>query len=327
MEWQTRARFNEIWQIIVASKRPGNKASLTYCEYQERLNRVQWLKEESEVGEVFLTAKDQRLLIKYDVINVGGRDWLVQPQEDDVSTKHLLYVTNDELFDVLHEAHLETNHGTEQQMINQIRLKYCNVTREAVMTYLELCPHCFNPRQDLQMLEESAIPPIVAPMPPFPNCVYGKSVYFGMIDMQRCARDGYSYILVHWDVGTRLIHILPLQSMSYVHVAIGLMEIYSSFGMPDFLDAPYDMPYIISVVNYIKSVWHSGVSINLRTEDDPNALNSGANLVFSIMEPWLGDERFIRNWPSEIKHTQFMMNNMTYSGKNLSATTLYLCCQ
>lgn len=339
MECQTRARFNETWKIIVAGKRRGNKASLTNEEYQDRLNQLRRLKEDLERDDdMIISPNNQRLIINYDVKIEGGREWLVRPIRGVPPAEFPLYVTNDELFDVLHEAHLETNHGTEEQMLDKIRFKYCNVTREAVVTYLELCPHCFNPRQDLHEVEESAfapiapivpivpiapIAPVLAPMPSL-SMHNGKSVYFGLINMQHWARDGFSCIMVHWEDRTQLVHALPLQSTSYVHVAIGLLEIYASFGMPYYLDAPYDISYLISVIEYIKSVWRCGVPIKLRSRNDINDTIKGCDLVNAIMGPWLNDERFLSNWPMELKYSQFLMNNTPSLGKNF---TLYLRCQ
>lgn len=327
MEWQTRAKFNETWKVIVARKGRGNKASLTHDEYQDRLNRLRRLKADLERDDdMIISPENQRLIIRYDVKIEGGREWLVRPISGVPPAEFPLYVTNDELFDVLHEAHLETNHGTEEQMLDKIRFKYCNVTREAVATYLELCPHCFNPSQDLHMVEESAIAPIspiapiVAPMPPL-SMHNGKSVYFGLVDMRYWARDGFSCIMVHWDYDTQLVHTMPLQSTSYVHVAIGLLEIYASIGMPYFLDAPCSKEYLILVIEYIKSVWRCGVPTRIRSTDDINEIIKGCGLVHAIMGPWLHDARFMSNWPMELKYSQFLMNNTPSFGKNF---TLYL---
>ncbi|MGI4816715.1 MAG: hypothetical protein ACRYE7_01895 [Janthinobacterium lividum] len=309
MEFQTRIRFNEEWKVIVASKGVGNKASLTNVEYRDRLIQVRRLKDESRTAPI--SAKDQKVLNRYDIVFKGGREWLAKRQVGEDTFNLRVFVADEELFDVLHEAHLESNHGTEEHMLNKIRKMYCNVTRQAVQTYLQLCPHCYNP---IQELEESPIAPTVAPMPPMPplpqcNLQYGKWVYFGFIDMQCWARHGYKIIMVHWDVGTRLVHIVPLQSTHHVEVAISLLEIYASYGMPHYLDAPYSIQYITKIIDHIKSVWRSGVSINVRSRDDQGDLLNGWSKIQAFLAPYLEREDFRHNWPLKIKYIQFLINS------------------
>ncbi|XP_022161849.1 KRAB-A domain-containing protein 2-like [Myzus persicae] len=335
MEWQTRKSFNDMWKIIFATKRRGNKKSLSRGEYQDRIAIVRQLKEHLKTGRGTVSARNLRLLHKFNVIMKGGSEWLVKPSPLVDSDKLRLYVSNDELFDVLHEAHLETNHGTEDQMIHRIRLRYCNVTREAVSTYLAQCPYCRNPRgEDAVRAISPKAPMVVVPMPVQVSPVsavqmcpssqfseYGSSVYFGFIDMRPWTRDGYSYIMVHWDIKSKFMHIMPLQSVHHVNVAVSLMDIYATFGMPHFIDAPYCVQYIKAIINHIKVVWRNEVFIKHRASDDVNDITSGWHNVQDLLKPWLTREKVKRNWPSEVKYIQFAINNQTFSGCSSSLYT------
>jgi len=61
-----------------------------------------------------------------------------------VEKSEILYcVTFDELFNVIHEAHIAVSHGGRIRMFKELNRKYKNVTVEFIVTYLRLC----EPRQ------------------------------------------------------------------------------------------------------------------------------------------------------------------------------------
>jgi hypothetical protein len=53
--------------------------------------------------------------------------------------KILYYVTFDEMFNVIHEAHTAVGHGGRIRMIKELNRKYKNVTVESIVMYLRLC--------------------------------------------------------------------------------------------------------------------------------------------------------------------------------------------
>jgi hypothetical protein len=53
-------------------------------------------------------------------------------------TEMLYYVIFDELFNVIHEAHIAVGHGGRIRMIKELNRKYKNVTVESIVTYLRL---------------------------------------------------------------------------------------------------------------------------------------------------------------------------------------------
>eukprot|EP00102_Acyrthosiphon_pisum_P027078 XP_016664288.1 PREDICTED: KRAB-A domain-containing protein 2-like [Acyrthosiphon pisum] len=308
MDWQRRTRFNEAWEAIFASKF-SNKTSLSHQEYQDRLKKVRRLIDKKSY-------KKSRLLRNYDIVIKDGRERLVKPlpQKGVASDQYPLYVTNEELFDVLREAHIDTYAGGVDMMYKHIRGRYCNVTKEAIRTYLKL----------RYPVEARAISPEVEqgllPVPPsYLSGVNGiTSVCFGFVDMHRYARDGYTCIMVHWDTSTWFTHMVPLQSMDHVHVAVSLLEIYAKVGIPNCIDAPYDRQYISSVINHIQLLLPGeDYCITMRSSDDQDAIIRGLNTVQEIMAPWMNDANFQRNWPSKLKYIQTITNKNNFSGSAL----------
>jgi hypothetical protein len=84
---------------------------------------------------------DYRRLKRCNILNIGGEDktYSVIIYR---KTEILYYVTFDELFNVIHEAHIAVGHGGRTRMIKELNCKYKNVTVGSVVTYLRLCEPC-----------------------------------------------------------------------------------------------------------------------------------------------------------------------------------------
>lgn len=51
-------------------------------------------------------------------------------------------MTDDEMFDILHETHLAVRHGGKHRMEKVCKNIYKNVTQEVIKLYLRLCEPC-----------------------------------------------------------------------------------------------------------------------------------------------------------------------------------------
>lgn len=52
------------------------------------------------------------------------------------------FIKNEEIFDVLFNAHESIGHGGRHRMIYQLQKKYKNVTQEMIAMFLKLCRTC-----------------------------------------------------------------------------------------------------------------------------------------------------------------------------------------
>jgi len=74
---------------------------------------------------------------KYEIVMVNGKERLMKPVSENNNT--VLYcVSNEELFDILHTSHSSIGHGERNRMVTEIKNKYCNITKESIMLYLQL---------------------------------------------------------------------------------------------------------------------------------------------------------------------------------------------
>ncbi|XP_023233514.1 uncharacterized protein LOC111633211 [Centruroides sculpturatus] len=127
-----KQRFDdELCKIRVNAAK--NSIFLTETTYQKLINDVQKAK--------MTTKKEPRdywLLNRYDVMIVENKSKLIYPVKEGVSTIQY-YVTDSELFHVLHEAHLAIGHGGRDRMLKELSVKYKNVTRHDIELYIHHC--------------------------------------------------------------------------------------------------------------------------------------------------------------------------------------------
>lgn len=81
------------------------------------------------------------MLANYDVIDINGRERLIQPRND-VNTSIKFYVPMEELFGVLHTIHLLFKHANKDVMDAELKTKFCNVSKEVIKIYLTCCKTC-----------------------------------------------------------------------------------------------------------------------------------------------------------------------------------------
>lgn len=91
------------------------------------------------------TPRDYWLLKHYDVITVGQTRKLIFPVN---ASKAVIkyYVSDDDLFQVIHDAHKDIGYGGRDRMLKELSQRYKNITRHDIELYLQLC----EPRQQKQ---------------------------------------------------------------------------------------------------------------------------------------------------------------------------------
>jgi len=127
-----RKRFYDVLSESVNNKKDNN-FYLTSERYSSLLNEVKVAKSVKGKQTVHY-----RRLKCYDILNIGGEEKLTVPLSAE-KTEILYYVTFDELFNVIHEAHIAVGHG-----------KYKNVTVQSIITYFRLCEPCQKKQKTLK---------------------------------------------------------------------------------------------------------------------------------------------------------------------------------
>ena len=121
MKTKSYAKVNEIIR-----RKNSNNTFFDEEKYRRTIQHVNELKS----GQWKKEPLDYQTLKRYDVVRVNK---LIYPVAEG-STSIKYYITNTEIFNILHDAHLPVGHGGRNRMIKELQSKY--------MLYLSLCVPC-----------------------------------------------------------------------------------------------------------------------------------------------------------------------------------------
>lgn len=88
-----------------------------------------------------LTSKDYRRINRFDVINIGDKELLIEKTSREM-TDIKYYCRIEQMYSTIHSAHLRVGHKKEKAMEAELKKKFCNLTREVIKIYLDLCEPC-----------------------------------------------------------------------------------------------------------------------------------------------------------------------------------------
>ncbi|VVC40965.1 Ribonuclease H-like domain,Integrase, catalytic core [Cinara cedri] len=318
---EMRTKFDETVAAILSQKRDDNKAFLSADEYRCRLQQLKRSKIALRTAGQKKSTSDYRLVRRYDVLTVDGRERLVRPRgAADDRQRPLFYVTNDELFDVLHKAHCDIGHGGRNRMIAELKTNYCNVTKESVMTYLKLCARCRGRRKPAAAAAAAVSddaqrkrPPPPPPRPPF--C--GSRARIELIDMQARVYDGFRFVMDHRDRATNFVHLVPLKSVRPEEIACSLLDIYATFGMPAALESHCGREYVDLVIEHIRSTCDRPGIVYAEPEYDRSRAEDAHGRIRKMLDAWTL-RRNCDNWPLALKFLQLQKNCLVHPATGMS---------
>jgi len=110
---EMKNKFNAIISDLISKKRSDNKSFLTHDEYNARVEQLNHARFVLKTPGAKKMTRDYRIVRKYDTLMVNDTERLIKPI---FGGTILFYVTNDELFDILHSTHLAIGHGGRNRM-------------------------------------------------------------------------------------------------------------------------------------------------------------------------------------------------------------------
>ena len=130
MEAVMKIKFYQKLNALIESKKDNN-SFLSVEKYELLIQQINTLKHGNRKKE----PKDYQLLKRYDVVQIGNVEQLIYPVAEG-STSIKYYVQIEDIFNVIHEAHVSIGHGGRNRMVKETGTKYKNITTECIMIYL-----------------------------------------------------------------------------------------------------------------------------------------------------------------------------------------------
>ena len=163
-------------------------------------------------------AKDYRLLKHYDIEEIRTPNMVIERLFRPGT--NLIFVTKEELFNVIHEMHLLAGHGARDVMFHKAKEKYANVTREVLQLYTNLCEDCQLKKKKVR--KSIVVKPII-------SMAMNSRAQVDLIDMQSQPDGDFKWIMNYQDHLTKFIILKPLLTKVTSGVAKELVGIFCLF--------------------------------------------------------------------------------------------------
>lgn len=204
---------------------------------------IKEVKEAKEKGKK--SSRDYRRAAKYDVISVQGTEKLIEATHGE-RARIRYYVHKEELFDILHDTHLNIGHGGRTRMLKELQGRYGNVTKEVIVLYLTLCKQCH---------QKNPVPKRGLGPKPVPLKDVDSRCQVEVLDMQAYADGEFKFILYYQDRLTKFIILRPLRAKQAREVARVLLDIFTILGTPGVLESDSGAEFTSQVVSELNGVW------------------------------------------------------------------------
>ena len=148
MENEKERQFYEQLEAKIENKKKNKNSILNGEKYRSLIQEISQLK----WGDRKKEPRDYPLLKRYEVVQFGNAIKLIYPvAEGNFSITY--YLRKEDIFGVIHDAHLAIGHSGRNRMIMETQTKYKNITAESVILYSSLCVPCLKkskvPKKDL----------------------------------------------------------------------------------------------------------------------------------------------------------------------------------
>lgn len=286
-----KQRFNDWFNELMISK-GQNTQIFTKSAYLEMIQKV-------KISKCKLTDKkpeDYQRLRRFDVMNIQNIEKLIVPVKDDNVIRY--YTHTEEIFDILHEAHVAIGHGGRNRMEKELNLKYKNITREMIVSYINFCVSCQTkhniPKKGL------VVKPILCKE-------MNTRCQVDLIDMQSQADDSYKFVLVYQDHLTKFVQLRPLKSKRAEEVAYVLLDIFTTFGAPSILQSHNGREFANNIVKELCEMWSELKIVHgkPRHSQSQGSVERANQDIENMLRSWMVDNN-TQKWSEGLRFVQLM---------------------
>ena len=216
------------------------------------------------------------------------------------------YVTKEEIFDILNEAHIDTGHGGRNRMYKEVQKKYKNITQEHISLYLSICTSCLN---------KSSVPKKGVVVMPMVFRDMNSRGQVDLIDMQSQADGEFKWILVYQDHLTKFVQLRATQPKRAAEVAYHLLDIFCIFSVPALLQSDNGRECANSIITELAAMWN-GLKIvhsKPRHSQSQGSVEPANRDIEDILFSWI-EENCTSKWSEGLRFVQVRKNNALHHG-------------
>ena len=149
--------------------------------------------------------RDYWLQQHYDILVIRGMDKLIVPIKE--TDTEVVFITKDDLFDVLYDTYLAIRHGGRDRMVKELNKKYKNITQGHIKSFLDNC-------ETFQQKNKIGNKGVV--VKPMVSQHLNSRCQVDLIDFQSHPDGNYKFIMVYQDHLTKFVVLKPLVSIYFI---------------------------------------------------------------------------------------------------------------
>jgi Integrase zinc binding domain len=301
-----KARFDQ--KIIQSrSDQRGNSVFLSSEKYNKIIKEVQQSKVSNSKK-----PRDYWILKTYDVLIVQNKAKLIVPVRE-ATSDIIYYVTDEELFDILHSIHISVGHGGRDRMLKETKKKYKNITQADIKIFLEMCESC---QQKLKKPKKGIV------VKPLLFSEMNSRCQVDLIDFQSQPDGPFKFIMVYQDHLTKFVVLNALERKTAEEVAQKLVDIFTFIGAPSVLQSDNGREFSNQVIESLKYLWPDLKIVHgkPRHSQSQGSVERANQDIENMLTTWMQDNK-TSSWKKGLRFVQLMKNKAYHAGKIVKKNT------
>ncbi|GBP85928.1 KRAB-A domain-containing protein 2 [Eumeta japonica] len=238
---------------------------------------------------------------RYDVMNIGGSDYLILKRKNHDSPT-VRVVPLEEYYDILTDIHKSCGHGGRDKIQYKLKDKFV-IVRKAIDLFVSLCPVCQSKRN---------IPKKGIVTKPILSKDFNERGQVDLIDFQSAPDGQFKWLLNYQDHATKFVHLRPLSSKQASEVALELLKFFLEFGAPYILQSDNGREFTAKIIAEMVNMWPDckiihGTPRHPQTQGSVERSNQD---VENMLRAWMRDNNSIANWAIGCFFVQYNKNNL-----------------
>ena len=246
------------------------------------------------------------MFYRYEVLQCGDIERLIRrrttPDEPPV---YYAYIEN--MYDIIHRAHIATGHGGRDRMLKHLGPKYANITRDTIELFKSYCKPC---QEKVKRPKTTGV--VVRPII---SHDFNSRSQVDLIDMQASPQSQYKWIMVYQCHLTKYCVLRPLTSKRAAEVAYQLLDIFLMFGAPCILQSDNGSEFTAQVIQELRSMYPQLKMVHgkPRHPQSQRAVERANSDIKDMLAAWLSDNN-TQDWSLGLRFVANQKNSAYHSG-------------
>ena len=246
------------------------------------------------------------MFYRYEVFQCGDIERLIKRRTtQDQPPVYYAYIEN--MYDIIHRAHIATGHGGRDRMLKHLGPKYANITRDCIELFKSYCKAC---QEKVKRPKTTGV--VVRPII---SHDFNSRSQVDLIDMQASPQSQYKWIMVYQCHLTKFCILRPLTSKRAAEVAYQLLDIFLMFGAPCILQSDNGSEFTAQVIQELRIMYPQLKMVHgkPRHPQSQGSVERANGDIKDMLAAWLSDNN-TQDWSLGLRFVANQKNAAYHAG-------------